>query len=132
MRLRRLGLGSLLLSLCLVPRPSSAQTATADEEYRRGVAAFEAGDYVVACDAFRQSYRLDPLPGALFTLATCEMRAGKLASAAARFSEYLALLDRLPPEQQQRETERRAVAENERRKLNAQVPRLKLLLRDAA
>jgi hypothetical protein len=60
------------------------------------------------------------------------MRAGKLASAAAHFSDYLQLVEGLPAEQQPRESERRAVAEAERRKLKLQVPRLKLMLTDSS
>jgi hypothetical protein len=131
MRLRWLGLASLLLCGSLA-RHASAEPTAAEDEYRRGVVAFDAGDYVVACRAFGESYRLDPLPGALFTLATCELRAGKLASAAAHFSEYLQLVEQLPAEQQPRESERRAVAEAERRKLQLQVPRLKLMLSDSS
>ena len=131
MPLRWLGLGTLLLCGSLA-RHACAEPTAAEAEYRRGVTAFEAGDYVVACRAFGESYRLDPLPGALFTLATCELRAGRLASAAGRFSDYLELVERLPAEQQQRESERRAVAEAERRKLKLQVPRLELKLDDAS
>jgi hypothetical protein len=128
---RRLGLRTLLLCGSLA-RFAAAEPTAAEDEYRRGVAAFEAGDYVVACRALGESYRLDPLPGALFTLATCEMRAGKLASAVAHFADYLELVEGLPDEQQTREVERRAVAEAERRKLRAQVPRLKLMLNDSS
>lgn len=113
-------------------RHACAEPSAAEAAYRRGVAAFDAGDYAVACRAFDESYQLDPLPGALFTLATCEMRAGKLATAAAHFSDYLKLVERLPAEQQPREVERRAVAEAERRKLQLQVPRLKLVLNDSS
>lgn len=131
MPVRRLGLGTLLLCGSLA-RHACAEPTAAEAEYRRGVSAFEAGDYVVACRAFGESYRLDPLPGALFTLATCELRAGRLASAAGRFSDYLQLVEQLPAEQQPRESERRAVAEAERRKLKLQVPRLKLSLNDSS
>lgn len=128
MLLRRLALGTLLL--CSLSRNAAGQAVTAEEHYQRGIAAFEAGDYVVACRELRESYRLDPLPGALFTLATCEMRAGRLASATARFSEYAALVDRLPPDQQAREAKRRAVAESELRVLHARVPHVRLRLSD--
>lgn len=128
MLLRRLALGTLLL--CSLSRSAAGQAVTAEEHYQRGIAAFEAGDYVVACGELRESYRLDPLPGALFTLATCEMRAGRLASAVARFSEYAALVDRLPPDQQAREAKRRAVAESELRVLHARVPHVRLRLSD--
>ncbi len=124
MVVRRWALGTLLL--CSLSQSAAAQAVTADEHYQRGIAAFEAGDYVVACSELRESYRLEPLPGALFTLATCEMRAGRLASAMARFSEYAALVDRLLPEQQAREAQRRVVAESELRTLHTKVPHVTL------
>src|SRR5687768_9416479 len=89
------------------------QSSEAEQQYRRGLSAFQAGDYVTACRALAESYRLEPLPGALFTLATCEMRGGKIAAAAARYSEFLTLIESLPPEQRAAQEERRIVAEDE-------------------
>jgi hypothetical protein len=119
------GICLLLLSLT---RRVGAQSSDAEARYNQGLKAFEEGNYVVACQQLAESYRLDPLPGALFTLATCEMRSGRVATAASRFSEFLALVRRLPAEAQQRQTDRLAVAERERAQLYARVPRLKLVL----
>ncbi len=131
MALRAVG-GIAVLALCCIARPALGQTSDAELLYQTGLKSFDAGDYVVACRSFAESYRLDPLPGALFTLATCEMRAGRVGSASTRFQEYIELVDKLAPEQAAKEADRRAVAERQRRELLRQTPYLKLVLPDAA
>lgn len=49
----------------------------------------DAGRHDVACPMLEESYRLDPRPGALFTLATCEAKRGRLATAVAHYKDYL-------------------------------------------
>jgi len=118
---------AIALLLFLSPGGVHAQNATAEELYREGVAQFENGNYDAACQAFADSYRAEPLPGALFTLATCEMRAGRLASAATRYQEFVSLVATLPAEQQQAQRERREVAERERSALLGKVPYLRIV-----
>ncbi len=121
---------SLALLLLLGPGRVLAQGATAEELYRQGVAEFEKGNYEAACQAFADSYRAEPLPGALFTLATCEMRAGRLASAAARYQEFLEVVAALPQQQQAVQQERRVVAESERKALLNKLPYLRIVATD--
>ena len=72
-----------LVSFCVAMLSSS--TAAADP---RAGAAFDAGrealargDLAAACDLFRESYRLEPAPGAILNLGECEARRGRVASA---------------------------------------------------
>ncbi len=100
--------------------------AAAADLYNRGVADFRAGRYDAACSEIGASYRLDPLPGALFTLATCETRLGHVASATAHYQDFLQLVATLPSDQQALQAERREVAAKERAALLAEVPTLKI------
>ena len=115
------------LTFSLLPGVALGQSASAEELYRAGVAEFEKGQYDAACQAFAASYQAEPLLGALFTLATCEMRSGRLATAAERYAEFLALVAALPAEQRAAQEERREVAERERSALVKRLPYLKIV-----
>ena len=110
----------------------SGQASAAEDAYRRGLSAFEAGDYANACPELSESYRLDPLPGALFTVATCELKAGKIATAFRRFEEFITLVDSLAPAQQVQQETRRAVAEQERRDLSMDLPYIRIALQGSS
>jgi hypothetical protein len=69
---------------------------------------------------------MDPLPGALFTLATCEARLGRVASAVAHFQDFVQLVPTLPADQQALQAERRQVAARERAALLPDVPTLRV------
>jgi hypothetical protein len=115
-----------------------AGTALAQDEgaaatlYNRGLDEMKAGKFEVACPALAESFRLDPRPGALFTLATCEARWGRLATAVARYDEYLGLFGRLTPEEQAAQRGRDEVAKEEKAALLPQVPQLTLVLPKSA
>jgi hypothetical protein len=100
--------------------------AAAEDLYNRGVADFRAGRYEAACAEIGASYRMDPLPGALFTLATCEARVGRVASAVAHYQDFVQLVPTLPADQQALQAERRQVAAKERAALLPEVPTLKV------
>ena len=134
MKLRGAGLwGGSALIVTLLTVGASAQVGgqpnSAEDLYRRGLAAFEAGDYSNACPALAESYRLDPLPGALFTVATCELKAGKIATAFKRFGEFIALVETLTPAQQVQQETRRGVAEQQRRDISVELPYIRVELR---
>jgi hypothetical protein len=67
--------------------PVRAQTggASAEELFRQGRAAAEAGDFVTACDRFAASEKLEPAPGTLLNIADCEQHIGKIVSAEEHF-----------------------------------------------
>jgi hypothetical protein len=96
--------------------------------YRRGIVDFRGERFDAACQEFAASYRLDPHPGVLFTLATCEARIGRIATAAARYDDFLRLVASLPPEQQTLQAERREAATRERAALAPQIPHLTIAL----
>jgi hypothetical protein len=95
-------LGSMLASLVTLPltwaSPSLARNelatapAEAERRFESGLEWMKAGDYVVACPLIAESYRLDPLPGVLFTLAECEALWGKLASALEHYTSFIGSL----------------------------------------
>ena len=109
--------------------PAAAQdVAGAEALFNRGLADMKEGRYEAGCKAIAESQRLDPRPGTLFTLAVCESRWGRVATAMTRFGDYLALYERLSPDLQARQGERPKVAREERTKLAAEVPELTLSL----
>lgn len=78
---------AVLAALGLSAGVARAQpTAAAESLFQRGHELFEAKRYAEACPLFAESYRLDPVSGALLALASCHDAEGKLASA---WSEYL-------------------------------------------
>ncbi|EYF03773.1 tetratricopeptide repeat protein [Chondromyces apiculatus] len=122
---------ALLIALAALARvdPAAAQdVASAEALYNRGVADMKAGRYQEGCRAIAESQRIDPRPGTLFTLAECENRWGHTASAAAHFSDYLEIYEKLPRAQKLRQGRRPQVAKKERDRLRAESPELTLVL----
>jgi len=127
--MRRRRWGPFLLCALAVAQVASAQDVPpAEEFYRNGVADYRAGKYDVACREIEASYRLDPLPGVLFTLAACEARLGRIATAAAHYEDFLQLVSTLPVDQQAMQAERRQVAMAQRSLLIADVPYLTIVV----
>src|ERR1700733_1971568 len=95
--LRRVAFGLGFLSLAVFPSAASAQQdlAAAEALFNRGLADMTAGKYDTGCPAIGESYRLDPRPGTLFTVAECESKWGHYATASARYDDYLSLYSRL-------------------------------------
>ncbi|WP_437640192.1 hypothetical protein [Sorangium sp. So ce854] len=131
MRRHRLALACSLGAVTLAARaaPVHAQdVATAEALFQRGLAAMQAGRYETGCPALNESYRLDPRPGTLFTVAECEARSGKIATAATRYADYLALFARLSPDAQAKQKGREKVATRRRAALLPDIPELTLSL----
>ena len=104
------------------------ENSPAQAAYEQGVDAFRAGDLSNACRLLAESYRLEPLPGVLFTWATCELRAERLASAAAHYADFLNAVARLPPAERAAQEERRRSAQRERARILPQVPFLTVVV----
>ncbi|WP_437785315.1 tetratricopeptide repeat protein [Sorangium sp. So ce1097] len=131
MRRHRLALACSLGAVTLAARaaPVHAQdVAAAEALFHRGLAAMQAGRYETGCPALNESYRLDPRPGTLFTVAECEARSGKIATAATRYGDYLALFARLSPDAQAKQQGREKVATRRRAALLPDIPELTLSL----
>lgn len=112
---------------------ASASLARADSDpaetlFDRGVKELEAGRYEEACPPIEQSYRLDPRPGTLFTLAECEAKRGRIATAVARYDEYLIAHGKLPGAKKSTQADRAKVARRQIDLLKPQLPQLTLVL----
>jgi hypothetical protein len=103
---------------------AAAQTSDPDALFQKGLEAMRAGRYATACPLLEQSYRLDPLPGALFTVAECEAAWGKLAAAVRHYQSFLDALTSLPPGRRDAFEERRKIAADKMAALTAVMPEI--------
>jgi hypothetical protein len=102
--------------------------AAAAAQFDRGLALMNEGKLEVGCPALLESVRLDPRPGAIFTLAECEARWGHVASADAHYDDYLARFARMTAEQQGQQRGRETIAAQKRAELRAKIPQLAIRL----
>jgi hypothetical protein len=117
-------LGTLVFLATAVARAADP----AQEAFDRGVAQMEAGRFDLGCPAVEQSYKLDPRPGTLFTLAECEAKRGHLTTAVKRYDDYLALWAALPHDKKQKQAARAQTARLQRATLLPLIPTLTLVL----
>jgi hypothetical protein len=110
------------------PEPPSEEAPEAERLFEEGLEDMRIGRYDTGCPALARSYRLDPLPGALFTLAECQSRWGKIASAVAHYKDYLRQYERMAPVEQGRQRERAAVAKRQVADLEPVLPTLTVRL----
>ncbi|AUX38749.1 hypothetical protein SOCE26_001270 [Sorangium cellulosum] len=123
-----------LLSVAIAA-PASAQpdaVAMAESHFVRGRADMLAGRYQTGCPALAESHRLDPRPGRLFTLAECEARRGRIATAIARYNDYLALYSRMSKAERIKQHERYRLSLEQRDALAPLVPHVTLSLPSGA
>src|SRR5690349_330132 len=120
---------ALALSLAVPASSALAQdVSTAKALFQKGVDDMTAGKFDSACPALQESYRLDPRPGTLFTLADCFAKGGKTASAVARYEDYLSAFGRMTPDEQAKQHGRDQSAREEHDKLKPHVPTLTVKL----
>jgi hypothetical protein len=116
--------GLVLVSALFVSAPARADDArdpaAAEELFRQGRAASQKKDFSTACAKFRESNRLDPAVGTVFNIADCEEKLGRLATSWTLFQE---VVQRLPSDD-----DRRAIASERARSLEARVPTLTIHL----
>lgn len=121
-------LAALAALSALGPAPAGAQSgqegAFAEALFRKGVDDMKAGRYESGCPAIEESHRLDPRPGALFTLAECNARWGKLATAVAQYDDFLRGVARLPAEKRPNYQDRVDDARRQKDALGPRVPKL--------
>jgi hypothetical protein len=104
----------------------------AEVSFERGVELMEAGRFAQACPLIEESYRVDPRPGTLFTLAECEAKRGRLATAVARYDEYLKMYEGLPQAKKAAQRERERESRAQKAELEMQIPKLVLILPEGA
>jgi hypothetical protein len=104
------------------------ETGSAAALFENGLQAMQANRYAEACPKLAESYWLDPRPGVLFTLAECEAKWGRLASALAHYDDYMRLYASMPAGLQAMQRDRADVARHQRAALADRVPTLTLLL----
>ena len=93
MRARWVGLG-LCVALTWAAPGFADEPLGADVLFNDAVELMKAGKFPQACPKLVASQRLEPRLGTLFTLAECHAHEGKIASAVARYDEYLHELSR--------------------------------------
>ncbi|MEZ4226209.1 MAG: hypothetical protein R3B13_35005 [Polyangiaceae bacterium] len=115
----------LLVAFLVVGATASAKDPTpAEVAFRDGLKALKAGDLDKACPRLAQSYDLDHQAGTLFTLADCFRKAGKTASALARYDEYLQLFEGMSEKDKKAQRGREKFVREHSRSLEKTVPRL--------
>lgn len=107
------------VALMLVGGPARADEASVAESlFQQGIAAMNKGDLERACGMLAESQRLDPGGGTLLNLALCHERAGRTATAWARYLEALGVARR------DRRDDRVTFAEEHIRAIEPTLPRL--------
>ena len=109
-----------------------AQGDPAAAQFDIGLQAMKQEKWDTACPAFAESYRLDPRAGVVFTLAECEAKWGKLASALGHYQAYLDAYAKMKPDEQARQGRRVEIAQSQKQSLEQDVPRLTITLASAA
>lgn len=118
-------------SVALAKPPTPAPPVSeADRKFDEALNAMKAGRYAEACPVFAESYQLDPQLGALFTLAECEYKWGKLVSAKTHYVAYLTGVAKLSPEERGKQSARERIAVLQRDTLVRDIPTLAVALKE--
>lgn len=119
-----------VVALVLVPSIAFADGASdeAERKFNDGMKQMDEGHYDVACPMLADSYRLEPLPGALFTLAECESKWGKMATALGHYEQYIGLYEKMSAAQKSKQGGRGKVASSQIEALGPEVPEISLSL----
>jgi len=110
------------------PGAPAEDPSEAAELFDRGLAAMLAGNHDEACPLLAESFELEPMAGAKFTLADCEAQRGRIATALGHYRAYLEMVEAMPPEKQARQRERVKHTEAKIAELEPRVPTLVLSL----
>lgn len=109
-------IGALALALVLGSGPASAADPRAEQLFREGRAALDAGRLDEACERFEESLKLESVVGPLLNLADCNERRGALVRSLELWHEGLRALRPDDP--------RRALASRRIEDLESRIPRL--------
>ncbi len=125
MRTSALVCSIVLAAAALCPAPARAQdkdnAAAAEQFFQDGRRLMDQKKYADACPKFAQSYKLAPGLGTLLNLGDCYQKAGKTASAWARFREAMGIAAR------QNRPDREKIAQDRATALEAKLIRLKIV-----
>lgn len=121
------GAGLVLACAWGLPTALAQAPSRAEVLFNDGLSNMKAGRYEQACPALAESYRMDPLPGVLFTQAECEAAWGRIATALGHYQEFLRLLTTLEPEKLKRHHERRQIATEKIAALSRLAPQLTIV-----
>jgi hypothetical protein len=126
--------GSCVVAFAVLALASSAwaQAPDAAALFDSGLRKMEAHDYASGCPALRESYRLDPRAGTLFTLAECEAKWGKGAAALRHYRAFLDTVAQMSPSELPRQEARARIAETQAAALDRDVPQVTLAFSDPA
>lgn len=119
-------LGSPSIAAAVPPKAAAADPA--QTLFDAGVADMEAGKLEKACPAIEASHRLSPMPGTLFTLAECEAKRGRVATAMRYYAEYLSQYRAFNDRKKKEQKDRADICERQLKKLEPLAPRLTLKL----
>lgn len=122
----------VIAALLAAAGPAAAAPDAAEALFNDGFAHMKAGRLEQACPAIEASYRLDPRPGTLFTLAECEGRRGRIATAMRHYRAYLAFYEAFPPERKAQQRERARISRAEIEAHRREVPKLTIRLPEGA
>ncbi len=115
-------------ALLVVVGTARADADPAQATFDQGLADMGAERFDAACPKLAESYRLDPQPGVLFTLAECEAKQGKLATAVVHYRTYVELLGRMSSVQRAKQQQRERVAQAQIQSLRPRIPELTLVV----
>lgn len=111
------------------PTPALADEGqSAEALFQAGMTDMQNKRFATACPSFRKSYRVEPRPATLFYLAECEQGAGRLATAAATYDEYLERFDRLSATEQKQEADRENLASSRREAIEKDLPFVRITI----
>jgi len=123
-----IGLGIVaFLSTCSTSA-SADKTDMAETLFDKGIQFMEQEKFDRACPYLEESYRRDPLLGALIALADCEYERGRLATALKRYQEYVDRHDNLAEAARQKQGARLREAKAKVDELTSAVPTLKITI----
>lgn len=119
----------LALAPTVLAAPARADEAAAAKAlFDHGLDEMKRGRYEAGCPMLAESYARHPLPGALFTLAECEAKRGRVAAAFKRYEEYLGVFTALPRDKQAKQHGRDTHSRAQMAALAPQIPKIKLVL----
>ena len=126
------GRALLVAALALAPTRALASQPTpapAQAQFDYGLAEMEAGRYPNGCPALAESYRLlTRTPASSSTLAECENKWGRTASALTHYEAYLDLFSHMADEEKARQRGREKIAAAQRDRMRRDVPTLVIRL----